>query len=290
MASKIASKIRTFALLIVNDYDVETMRIPLDYVEMPRNLGFELEFTTLESRLTTYFTGAREKRTPITLNLYFLAPNAYDKANKFKAIIQANLNKRMLLEYDDTFEKKYWEGKIQKFGQDELDQFKTLICPISFLPATPKYYKRDNAIRVQRETDGKKYPYEYPYYYGDLLFTNNKIENTYFDDIPLRVTIHGKMENPTIALKDVDTEEVYSTVSFNNLVIKADEELIIDAINSKILIKKNNVFLSAYDYLSKSKNLDSFLFARANATSEVIINLKPDESGWLEASYRQYTL
>ena len=69
------SKIRKFALLIVDEFDVELARIPLDYVDMPKNLGFELEFTTLETRLTTYFTSAREKKLPITLNLYFLNPN-----------------------------------------------------------------------------------------------------------------------------------------------------------------------------------------------------------------------
>ena len=62
--------VRKFALVIVDDFDKEIDRFNLDYADTPRNLGFELEFTTLESRLTTYFTSAREKfvtlhKTPI---------------------------------------------------------------------------------------------------------------------------------------------------------------------------------------------------------------------------------
>jgi hypothetical protein len=98
------NKIRKFAFLIVDDFDRELVRLPLDYVDTPRGLGFELEFTTLESRLTTYFTSAREKKVPKTLNLYFLNPDAYAKANTFKRIVQANMNKKMVLEYNDTDE------------------------------------------------------------------------------------------------------------------------------------------------------------------------------------------
>lgn len=282
--------IRKFALVIVDDFDVEQIRVPLDWVETPKNLGFELEFTTLETRLTTYFTSAREKKTPITLNLYFLNPNAYTKANQFKRIVQANMNKKVLLEYNDTDEIKYWEGKIQKFQQDELDQFKTLICPISFLPGTPKYLRKDNAITIRPATTGKSYPFKYPYAYGRSLVENNIIDNTYFDDLPLRISIFGTMNNPQISLQNVDTKEVYSTIRFENLYIDENEELIIDAMQPKILIKRNNLLSSAYDYVSKDANLDSFLYLKANTKSKVVINLNAGETGYLKASYRQYTL
>ena len=81
-----------------------------------------------------------------------------------------------------------------------------------------------------------------------------------------------------------------STVRFENLYVTENEELIIDAIQSKVLIKRNNVLTSAYDYLSKDASLDSFLYAKANTTSKVVISLNPLESGYLKASYRQYTL
>ena len=41
-------KIRKFALVIVDDFDREIDRFNLDYADTPKNLGFELEFTTLD--------------------------------------------------------------------------------------------------------------------------------------------------------------------------------------------------------------------------------------------------
>lgn len=285
------NNIRKFALVIVDDFDKEIDRFNLDYADTPRNLGFELEFTTLESRLTTYFTSAREKKLATTLNLNFIRPNAYEKANAFKRFVQKYTNQRMIFEYNDTTsEVKNWEGKIQKFGQDELNEYKTLVCPISFLPATPKYIRKDNVITIRPATTGKSYPFKYPYAYGISTVENNILINNYFDEIPLRVYIYGAMNNPQISLQDAETGEVYSTVRFKNLYVAEGEELIVDAINSKVLIRRNGQLTSAYDYLSKDANLDSFLYAKSNTTSKVVINLNPLESGYLKASYRQYTL
>ena len=283
--------IRKFALVIVDDFDKEIDRFNLDYADTPKNLGFELEFTTLESRLTTYFTSAREKKLATTLNLNFLPPYAYEKANAFKRFVQKYTNQRMVFEYNDTTsEIKNWEGKVQKFGQDELTNFKSLVCPISFLPSTPKYIRKDNVITIRPATKGKSYPFKYPYAYGKSTVENNIINNEYFDEIPLRVHIYGAINNPQISLQDAETNEIYSTVRFENLYVSENEELIIDAIQSKVLIKRNGQLSSAYDYLSKDASLDSFLYAKANTISKVVITLNPLENGYLKASYRQYTL
>lgn len=283
--------IRSFAIVIVDNFDQEIDRFNLDYADTPKNLGFELEFTTLESRLTTYFTSAREKRLPTTLNLNFLPPDAYKKANLFKQFVQQYTTARMVFEYNDTTgEIKNWEGKIQKFGQEELTEWGALVCPISFLPGTPKYIKKDNTISITQSSIGKSYPFKYPYSYGRSISENNIISNTYFDEIPLRVTLYGYLTNPQIILQDISTGEIYSTVRFDGLTIPENSHLIIDAIQSKVLLYYNGVYTSAYDYISKQSNLDSFLYARANSTSRVVINLSPVETGYLKASYRQYTL
>lgn len=283
--------IRSFAIVIVDDFDREIDRFNLDYADTPKNLGFELEFTTLESRLTTYFTSAREKRLPTTLNLNFLPPNAYHKVNAFKQFVQKYTTARMIFEYyDTTSEVKNWEGKVQKLGQEELTDWGGLVCPISFLPGTPKYIRKDNTISIVQSSTGKSYPFKYPYSYGRSLAENNIIHNTYFDELPLRVTLYGYMTNPQVMLQDDLTEEIYSTVRFDGLTIAEGDHLIIDAIQSKVLLYHNGVYTSAYDYISKEADLDSFLYARANCTSKVVINLSPVETGYLRASYRQYTL
>lgn len=282
--------VRTFALVIVDDFDKEIDRYNLDYAEIPKNLGFELEFTTLESRLTTYFTSAREKKTPITLNLNFLPPGAYAKVNSFRQFVQQHINHRMVFEYNDTVMTKNWEGKIQKLSQEELADWGGLVCPISFLPGTPKYVRKDNVITIQHTATGKNYPFKYPYSYGVNRIENNIINNTYFDEIPLRIILYGVMNDPQVSLQDATTGEVYSSVRFNNLHIAENEHLIIDAIQSKVLLYRGGKYISAYDFIDKGSSLDSFLFAKEGAVSKVVISLNLAESGYLKASYRQYTL
>lgn len=283
--------VRSFAIVIVDDFDREIDRFSLDYADTPKNLGFEIEFTTLESRLTTYFTSAREKRLPTTLNLNFLPPNAYQKVNQFKQFVQRYTTARMVFEYNDTTGIiKNWEGKVQRLGQEELTEWGTLVCPISFLPGTPKYIRKNNTISIAQSTTGKSYPFKYPYSYGRSLSENNTIANTYFDELPLRVTLYGYMTNPQVMLQDISTGEIYSTVRFDGLTIPENSHLVIDAIQSKVLLYYNGVYTSAYDYISKQADLDSFLYAKANCTSKVVINLSPTETGYLKASYRQYTL
>ena len=281
--------IRKFSLVVVNDFDQEIDRFNFDYADTPKNLGFEIEFTTLESRLTTYFTSAREKKLATTLNINFVPPNAYAKANGFKRFVQKYMNQRMVFEYDDTTEVKNWEGKIQKLGQEELLDWGGLVCPVSFLPGTPKYIKKDNSITVQHSAVGKSYPFKYPYTYGANRVENTSIQNSYFDDIPLRVTLYGAMSNPQVSLKD-SSGIVYSTVRLEGLYITEDEHVVIDAISSKIWLYRNGTYLSAYDYVDKGSGLDSFLFAKANDTSEIVVSLSLSETGYLKASYRQYTL
>lgn len=282
--------IRKFALVIVDEFDNEIDRFSLDYADTPKNLGFELEFTTIESRLTTYFTSAREKKVPTTLNLNFLPPNAYAKANAFKRFVQRYTNNRMIFEYNDTTEIKNWEGKVNKLGQEELQDWGGLVCPISFTPGTPKYVKKDNRIYIRPSSTGKFYPFKYPYSYGRAAVVNNLINNDYFDEIPLRVTLHGKMTNPRLSLSDSITGEVYSAVQFENIVLQEGDKIIVDAIQSKVLLYRSGVYVSAYDYISKQPNLDSFLYAKGNSASLLLLSMDPQDTGELIASYRQYTL
>ena len=281
--------VRKFALVVVDDFDKEVDRFNLDYAENPKNLGFEMEYTTLESWLTTIFLSAKEKKLPTTLNINFLPPLAYSKANAFRAFCQRHMSDRVVLEYDDTLSVKSWEGKIQKFEQTEQEEWGGLVCPVSFLPSSPKYIRRDNVIRIQYSGYGKSYPFKYPYSYGKSISTNNTIENDYFDDIPLRVILHGEMSNPTIRLTDL-AGATYSQVRFDGIQIAEGEHLVVDAIRSKVMLYRGGSYQSAYDYVVKDSGLDTFLFAKKNSTSLLEVALNPSENGWVQASYRQYVL
>lgn len=282
--------IRTFALVAIDEFDREIDRFDLQFAESPKNLGFEMIFTTVESHLTTYFTSATQKKLPTTLNLNFVPPLAYEKLNSFKRFVKRYMNSRMLFEYNDTTEIKYWEGKVESLGVEELQDWGGFVCPMSFLPATPKFVKKDNIISVVRSNIGKSYSFKYPYCYGESVFQNNEIDNTYFDDIPLRITLYGSMSAPQISLQDEESKEVYSSVRFTNLFLREGEHLILDSAQAKALLFRNGSYVSAYDYIDKTASLDSFLFARSNKKSRILITLDPKETGYLQASYRVYTI
>lgn len=283
--------VRKFALVIIDDFDNEIDRFNLDYVESPKNLGFEMEFTTLESRLTTYFTSAREKKIATSVNVNFLPPLAYQKANAFKLFVQKYMSKRVVFEYNDTTGVvKNWEGKVQKLGQEELTDWQGLVCPMLFLPGTPKFIKKNNAIQIKYSSVGKNYPYKYPYCYGQSQILNNEINNDYFDEIPLQIFVYGAISNPRISLLDAQTNTVYSTAKFNNLYVDDGEHILIDAVQSKVLLYRDGAYISAYDYLDKSSEFDSFLLAKRDTISKLTINLDASQSGYLKANYRQYVL
>ena len=283
--------VRKFALLAIDDFDVEIARFDLDYAETPKNLGFELDFTKIESSVATQFTSIKEKKLSPSMNINFLPPNAYEKLNKFKAYVQRHLRHRMVFEYNDTTDEiKYIEGKIQRLGQEELQDWGGLTCPIVFVPSTPKYIRKKDAILIGQSVSGKSYPFAYPYSYGNSITSSGIIENTYFDDIPLRIEIYGVVSNPTVALQDAATGEVYSTVRFEGLYLGEGERLIIDSMQSKILLHRGGEYKSAYDYVGKQSHLDTFLYLKGGSDSRMLFHVSPQETGYLTASYYQYVL
>lgn len=283
--------VRKFALLVLDDFDKEIDRIDLHYAESPRNLGFELDFSSIESKSFVHFTSMRERRLSPNIVLNFLPPNAYKKLNSFKLFIQQNLRNRTVLEYDDTTgELKYIEGKVQRLGQEELTEWGGLVCPIVFTPSTPKYIRKDDVVLIGTHNSGKSYPYNYTYNYTNSTVSSQDIQNTYFDDVPMKVVVHGTVSNPVVALQDVVTEEIYSVVRFEGLYVGKGESLIIDSSQYKILLYSNGKYTSVYDYVGKQSHLDAFLFLRANSTSRVVFSIDPEEDGYLVGSYRQYVL
>ncbi len=282
--------IRKFALVIVDDLDVEIDRFNFEYVENPKNLGFELEFTQIELDFSSRVTSTNEKRQAVSFTIDFIPPNAYAKAKQFREFVLKHINDHTLLEYDDTVDVKYWEGKVQKFNQEELLDWGGLACSVSFLPTTPRFLRRNDTINVYRSDEGKSYTLAYSYDYGTTISENNSVVNKYFRDIPIRVYIYGKISNPRIGLVNFLESIPYTEVQFNNLNVAEGEHILIDALNSKILLWKRDRYISVYDYVDKSPELNTFLYASALTESSVVLNLTPQDTGYVRVSYRQYII
>ena len=282
--------IRTFSLIVVDDSDTILDKMDLPYVDSPNNLGFEIEFSSLESGLTTYFSDPKEKRQDISFNLVFPPPDPYAQSKQFKEFVQKYINSNLALEYNDTKGAKRIEGRIRKFGLSEITDWGGLLCPMVFSPSTPKYTPKSYQTSAVYSTEGKSYPESYPYSYGKSLVTGDSIDNTYFDDIPLVVTIHGPVDNPYISLQDIVSGEIYSTVRFLNFYLGENDYVTIDAVRSKITAYRNSEHFSAYDFVSKESTLDSFLYAKGQTKSKIIISSDSTESVEVSVRYHQYTM
>lgn len=285
--------VRKFSLVAINDFDEDIDRFNLDDVSNPQGVGFEIEYTSIESHLTTIFTSAKEKKVATQMTVIFTNPSAYAKSSIFKSFVQKYVNKRVILEYKNSDEILNWEGKITKCGITELNKFGELECPISFLPGTPKYVKRENSITIQRSSKGMNFPLKLPFCFGKNLIKNNLLQNNYFDKIPLRIFVYGDIINPQISLIDTKTSEVYSRIWFagnGGLTLDIDEHILIDAITNKILLWRGGKYISAYDYLNNSNDYDTFAWAKEDTLSELHINLGAESKGYLKASYREYKL
>ena len=120
------------------------------------------------------------------------------------------------------------------------------------------------------------------------MIENSLLNNTYFDDIPIRVRIYGFVANPQISLRD-ENGEIYSTVRFLNLTLQQGQILEIDAINSRIFFYRSENDTEPEDYYNfVDKTLDTFLYAKPGENT-IIANLDQNHpESKLQISYVQY--
>ena len=81
----------------------------------------------------------------------------------------------MCLEYNDTTQLRYCEGKVTGLTKGEKDEFGEIIQKLSFTMSTPFFTKQEQTINIRVSSVGKKYPFKYPYSYGSSKVENNEI-------------------------------------------------------------------------------------------------------------------
>lgn len=280
---------RKYALVIFDREDNVVDRLNLDLVTNPTGNGFKFNLISVATDIEDVVTKIIQVKQPITfiVNQY---ENPYTKSTVLSNWILKHtaIHSRMALEYDDGNLKRYCDGKVTSLTKTEKDEFGILAQQLAFTPTTPFFILRQNAITIKVASAGKSYPYSYEYTYGVKTSENNDIENVYFDDIPIIVTISGAITNPTIDLLDENGER-YSRVFFDGVTIKESEKLIINSAERKIY--KINEDGSTTDFVSEVSPLyDTFL--RANTgKSKLSINTSGASSTFkLVGGWRQYTL
>lgn len=279
---------RKYALVVLDNQDKLLDRYNLDMVTNPTDNGFELDLTIISSDIEEIITKVVQKKKPIKLTVYH-HNNAYAKSNILASWIQkySTTDYKMALEYDDGNIIRYCEGKVVSLTKTELDEFKGLAQDMQFKMTTPYFVKRENTITIQVSTEGKSYPFKYPYSYGVFVMENNVIENPYISTVPLIVTIDGAIDNPTIELLDANGVS-YNKVKFSGESILTGEQLIINSAQRKIYKVSNGKEIDFRPQVDPQ--YDTFLRA-ISGTSSITINTNDSAEGFkLIGGWREYLL
>lgn len=277
---------RQFNFVVLDESDLIVDRFNLQYVTNISGLGYELNLSTIETDIKDYIT--KIVQTKKNINLTIIHTNKYRGQNDLTKWLQRNYNKTICLEYINEVDTLYCEGMVINTNFTEVNQYKVLDNNITFKPLTPFFKRFENKILIQKSSEGKQYPLSYPYCYGLNMILNNEIENTYFTDIPVIITIYGTINNPHIILTDSENN-IYNEILFDDLFIDEGQSLIINSAQKKIWFNDGSGDLvDYYNYLDDA--YDSYLRAKPNDITEVNINLDVSDSGYLIGSWRQYTL
>lgn len=280
--------IRKYALVVLDKQDKIVDRYNLDLITDPTDNGFVLDLSTISSDIEDIVTKVVQRKQIITMNV-IQYQNSYNKTNILTNWIQkySTAQYRMCLEYNDTTQTRYCEGKVTGLTKGEKDEYGEIVQKLSFTMSTPYFIKQEQTINIRVSSIGKKYPYRYPYSYGDSKVENNEINNIYILDIPLIINITGAITNPTISLVD-GNNEVYNIVKFSNFTLAQGEQLVINSAQRKIYKIVNGIETDMSAETDPS--YDTFLRAK-NGLSKIVVNTADASTGFsLTGGWRQYTL
>lgn len=281
--------IRSYALVVFDNQDSIIDRFNLNLVTNPTENGFKLTLSKVVTDIEDFITKVVQQKVTKKFNVIQYG-DPYQKSLILTDWIQkySKPSYHMALEYDDTVQLRYCEGKVTALSKTEKDEYGILTQALEFTPTTPYFIRRENAITITVSKEGKKYPYKYSYSYGSGVVKNNLIENPYLSTIPLTVIISGTISTPTVALSD-ENNEIYSQVKFSNFELNQGEKIIINSSQKKIY--KEDKYGNSIDFTSEvDPQYDTFLRAQSGK-SLIQANTNEASTGFsLIGHWRQYVL
>lgn len=285
--------IRSYALVVFDNQDSIIDRFNLNLVTNPTENGFKLTLSKVVTDIEDFITKVVQQKITKKFNVIQYG-NPYQKSLILTDWIQkySKPSYHMALEYDDTVQLRYCEGKVTALSKTEKDEYGVLTQALEFTPTTPYFIRRENVITITVSKEGKKYPYKYPYSYGSGIVKNNAIENPYLTSIPLTIIISGAISSPTVYLTD-EKNQAYSRVRFSNFELLQNEKLIINSSQKKIYKEtySGGSVSSSVDFTSEvDPQYDTFLRAQSGK-SIVQVNTSDASTGFsLIGHWRQYVL
>ena len=266
----------------------------LDSYELPRvtkvsGLGFKQKLNLMETETVDFVLSQIIEKKEIACEVNFLEPNTYAQIEAFQIWLASYID---TTKYRNVL--KVVQGSVEKYIDVYIKQFdisgiegRVNSVPLKIQALSPAYSRTSKSILVTIATEEKKYAYAYPYAYGGGAYLDAEITNTYIKDIPLVITIKGKVVNPQVALKD-ESGEIYRLIKFSDLTLDAGCLLKIDAINQRITFINELGEESDY-YNAIDKTNDTFLYAKPGR-STIVPNLDQAETSKpsVDITYIQY--
>lgn len=279
--------VRKFELQAYDDKMNLLSRYLLDLTTKPQGLGFKQKVEVISTKVIDYITERALEKSDIKLEVHFPNPHSYHKIELFRNWYAKYIKHKTVLYYETDACVKWIDVYIKEFKVTEVETGFNSV-DLTLQPLTPFYVLKERVLVVAIDEIGKKYPYTYPFTYTGGVIENALLNNTYFDDIPIRVRIYGFVANPQISLRD-ENGEIYSTVRFLNLTLQQGQILEIDAINSRIFFYRSENDTEPEDYYNfVDKTLDTFLYAKPGENT-IIANLDQNHpESKLQISYVQY--
>lgn len=243
-----------------------------DFVMFPSGLGFTQEVDVVEGDTIDYVLKQTIKKSNIKLTLLWKGENAYSLYKNFLSWISKynDLDKyHIRFSYLLGGIRRKVELAVTNLSLKERDGYR-VSAELTMQPLSPFYEEEGVSITISQINEGKIYNYSYPYFYGGGAYSSeNSIDNSYLASIPLKVTLTGPMENPSVSITSVNDDgslgETYGRVQFLNLTITENDKLVIDSFNNKIYLETTNPDTGAVSikdiYSNVNKVYDSFLFA-----------------------------
>lgn len=281
-------RIRTFEFQVYDALMNLIDRFPLSLTTAPSGLGFRQEVKLVETKLIDYIVDRQMKKADIKLQAHFPEPNSYLKIRAFRVWYGKHIKSKTVLYYRNDNEEKWIDCIIKEFGSTEVDTRINTI-PLTIQALSPFYQLRQKQIMAAITVSGKNYAYDYPYSYGGGVLENATFENTFFEDIPLRIRVHGKVVNPQVSLKYEDEVDAYTIVRFTDLTINEGQILEIDAINSRILLyasAEDTNPTDVYDQVDKTK--DTFIYVKPGVNTLVANLDQVNITASVQITYVQY--
>lgn len=263
----------------------------LQRVTQPKGLGFKQKIVVQETDTVDYVVKQSIEKKTIKLQVHFLGPEGYAQADAFIQWLGTYINIKLFklaLQYTSGYSDRFVDVYIQDYELGTQEAGDTPV-DLQIKPLSPSYVKSNKLVTISNSSSNKQYPYTYPYTYGGGTLTDGVIVNNFIASVPLRVTLRGRIVNPTVSLEDEDGN-TYATIRFNGMTLAAGQKLVVDGINQRITLYTSENATEGIDYFNEiDKTLDTFLMAKPGV-SAVVANLDQNEASHpsVEVSYIEY--